>query len=155
MIGKQYIEIIPKKYDEEKSFIWRKSNIAGVKYYSPKRFNTVEFIESYLWRADTIKKLIFFSIATWGELSQDRVLRSLGLNAAVPSILASISSNLEAGRKHELYTKTGRKKSSSFSLASNFENSKQLVAIRFVPSKEAINIAQKRAKRYANQKPNN
>jgi len=98
-----------------------------------------------------IKKLVFFSICTWEKLSQDKVLASLGIKRAKPSMLSSISANLDIGRKNGLYTKSdikpGYKKQAEFSLSTDYRNSNQMKSIRFIPTQQALDIARNRARK--------
>ena len=106
-------------------------------------------MESYLWHTDAIKNLIFLSIATWQKLTQEKIVASLGIKTINNSVMSSISSNLEAGKRGELYRKSGSKKLAHFSLSDDFVKSKQMKRVHFIPSSQAIRIAKLRAKNYA------
>lgn len=109
-------------------------------------------MDSYIWKTDTIKNLVFLSIATWGELSQHKVVSSLGISVLNNSVMSSISSNLEAGKRSGLYRKSGSKKFARFSLEDDFVKSKQMARVRFLPSQQAVRIARARAKNNASPK---
>ena len=122
--------------------------MAGRVFSYPVNFDNQEFTESFLWRNGFIKRMVFLSVSTWGVLTQKKILSSLGLKTASKSIISSISSNLEAGRKNNIYHKIGIRKGSRFSMHPDYLSSKQLRAIRFVPSERAIAIAKQRARAY-------
>lgn len=143
------IEYAPKTINEKTSFVWSKVRIGGVLQRYPRSFSSTEFMESYLWHTDAIKNLVFLSIATWKELSQEKIVSSLGINVPNASVMSSISSNLEAGKRGGLYCKTGSKKLASFSLSSDYFKSKQMARIHLEPNPQAIHIAKVRAKNYA------
>jgi len=98
-----------------------------------------------LWGTDLIKRLIFLSIYTWKNLEQQKVLASIGGQSSNLSILSSVSSNLEAGRRQNFYQKIGQRKEAKFSLSADFRKSSQSQHIRFIPSEQAIEIVKKRA----------
>ncbi|MCW8891235.1 MAG: hypothetical protein OQL20_11315 [Sedimenticola sp.] len=100
-------------------------------------------------RHGLVKKLIFLSIYTSGELSQDKVVAAICTRSIGPSVLASISSNLESGRKENFYSKTGKRKTSRFSLSADYQKSWQHKYIGFSPSENAIKVAKKRARNFA------
>ncbi len=150
LIGKQYIEIIPKTIEDKTSYFWNKEDILGRLYYSKYTFSCENFTDSSM--GNVIKKLVFFSVFTWGKLNQDKILASIGVRNPKPSVLSSISSNLESGRKNGLYIKSGQKKQSEFSVSPDYNNSKQLKHIKFSPSQEAIDIVKNRARNYAKSK---
>ncbi len=149
LIGMKYIEYVPKTINEKRSFVWNKVRIGGVLQSYPRAFSSTEFMDSYIWHKDVIKNLIFLSIATWNKLTQERVVSSLGANTDNASVMSSISSNLEAGKRGGFYRKFGSKKLASFSLTSDYLKSKQMARVHFEPSPQAIRIAKIRAKKYA------
>ncbi|WP_260292395.1 hypothetical protein [Sedimenticola hydrogenitrophicus] len=142
----KYIKFVPKTINEKTSFVWNKVRIGGVLQRYPRSFSSKEFMDSYIWQSDTIKNLVFLSIATWGELSQEKIISSLGINVLSNSVMSSISSNLEAGKRGGLYRKAGSKKFARFSLEENFVKSKQMARVHFQPSQQAVRIARARAK---------
>lgn len=148
-IGIRFIEINPKTVENKVSYIWSKPKLGNVTCYFPRKFNKNEFTESRIWHAETIKKLVFLSICAWGSLSQNKVLASIGLHNPSQSVLSSVSSNLDAGRRQGLYEKAGLNKQSEFSLAPEYMKSKQIKLIGFVPSEQAVLSAKKRARIYA------
>ena len=152
LIGMKCIKFVPKTINEKSSFVWNKVRIGGVLQCYPRSFSSEEFMDSYIWKTDTIKNLVFLSIATWGELSQHKVVSSLGISVLNNSVMSSISSNLEAGKRSGLYRKSGSKKFAHFSLEDNFVKSKQMARVRFQPSQQAVRIARARAKDYASPK---
>lgn len=100
-----------------------------------------------MWGADLIKELIFLSICTWKNLEQQKVLASIGGQASNASILSSVSSNLEAGKRRSFYQKTGQRKEAKFSLSADFRKSSQIKQMRFIPNEQAIEIVRKRAEK--------
>ena len=154
LTGKQYIEISPKKVDGKSSYFWTKySYFDGSIHFFKREFDDNDYSNSFVCLDAMVKKLIFFSLCTWGELSQKKILASIGVPSPSPSIRSSVSSNLEAGRKHELYIKTKFNDDVRFSLNKNYKDSRQIKYIRIVPSDQAIETAKKRARLLAASNP--
>lgn len=118
----------------------------------PRKFDSQEFTESWIWNHNLMKSLVFLSINTWGSLRQQKVFDSLGLKNPCSSIKSSISSNLDAGRRKGLYRKEGKGKEAKFSLTYNFLESSQVKQISFIPSENAIKIAKQRAKSFSSRR---
>lgn len=149
LIGMKCIQYVPKTINERVSFVWNKVRIGGVLQSYPRSFSNKEFRKSYIWHTDAIKNLVYLSISTWRELTQDKIVSSLGVDRMNNSVMSSISSNLDAGRRGGLYQKVNSKKLASYSLSDEFLKSKQMERIHFAPSPQAIRIAKLRAKNYA------
>jgi hypothetical protein len=106
-----------------------------------------------MWGTDFIKNIIFLGVFTWDKLSQNKVLASISKRAKPHvSLLSSISSNLDAGRRLALYEKAGQKASATYSLTLDYDKSSVMKYIKFVPSQSAIKVVKERAKKFASKK---
>jgi hypothetical protein len=142
----QCIEILPMVIDGSTSFIWRRHKASDAFIPYPCLFSGEEYTDSYLWHTSVIKRLIFLSLATWGALSQEKILSSLGVGHFNKSVLSSVSSNLDAGKRSGFYIKQGHKKEALFSLSDRFGELKEMRYLRFPPSQSAVDCARKRAR---------
>jgi len=141
LIGKQFTKINQQKRNEKLSYTWQENTEFPIVI----NFDSVTFDKSFIWRTDYIKILIFHTILVWGALSQRRIVSALG-SPTNPSSLSSISSNLEAGKRQNLYKKNGVKQDAIFSLSEIYKDSKQMKYIRYVASLKAIDCIKKRAR---------
>jgi len=110
-----------------------------------------------LARSGIIKKLVFRSIRTWGELNQKRVVSAITLKQPGNSIVSSISANLEVGRKGDLYIKKEQDEGKAkFSLDTQYWKSSEMRVrtLGFIPSEQAIDAARRRAETLR-ERPNN
>lgn len=138
---------MPKTIDKKTSFVWSKVRRRGILEHGIISFSSKCFIDSYFCKTDTMKKLIFLSIATWVELTQEKVVSSLGANVLNKSVMPSISANLEAGKRSGLYKKSGLRRFAHFSFSDDVMKSPKMAGIYFWPSSQAINIARTRARK--------
>lgn len=143
----------PKTWDKSASYFWKNYCFEESFTQYPLRFTRNEFQNSFMWGTDFIKNIVFLGIFTWDKLSQDKVLASTSKHSKPhASLLSSISSNLDAGRRLGLYEKTGQKASATYSLTVGYDKSKVMKYIKFVPSLSAIKIVKERAKKFASKK---
>lgn len=156
-IGRRFIEINPGSDADRTSFFWVNTLFDHKISTYPVVFNCKSFDGSMLARSGIIKKLVFRSIRTWGELNQKRVVSAITLKQPGNSIVSSISANLEVGRKGDLYIKKEQDEGKAkFSLDTQYWKSSEMRVrtLGFIPSEQAIDAARRRAETLR-ERPNN
>lgn len=140
-------------YGVHESHTWRYTDIGRqhVRYW--RRFDTGEYSNSFLWGSNFVFRMTFLTLNVWGELSQKRLLTALGGTRHI-SIVPSLASNLEAGRRAGFYQKKGDKKDATFRVTDSFRDSKLFLQVRFVPTEAARLAVKKRANDIAQRRLN-
>jgi hypothetical protein len=130
----------------KESFTWRADLYACFESIYPRQFNAEEYSSSFLWGSSFILRSAFLILHAWGKpLSQEQLVSALG-GKRHTSVLPSLASNLEAGRRSGLFTKKGARKEAKFQIADNFESSKHFKQVSFIPTEEAKQAVQRRAR---------
>lgn len=78
-------------------------------------------------------------------MTQKKICKAILGEKISPSLVSSISANLDIGVKQGLYLKIKNAAGTVFKLADSFAESKQFKWVGFLPPPEAINIVKKRA----------